>query len=314
MLKYIAVRLAMMIPLAFLVLLIVFTLAKIAPGDPIEMMYMQAALEESALSQEQIDEQRRRYGLDQPFWVQFSDYVRGVLQGDLGVSITENRAVLPMIVDKFWISAQLGLLAIMSLAVVGVPLGVLAALRQNSALDYLIVGGSLFLRTVPVYVLAPLILFMFVLKVPVMDVPRGWQGMLSTNVIIPVFLLMLYPLAVVVRQMRASMLEVLNNDYVRTARAKGLRERSVVAHHVMRNAFTPVVTELGLIVTGLITGSIFVESIFGIPGYGRLAVDALLGRDYPLILGCTIFGAFLIMLSNLVVDVLYPVLDPRVKL
>jgi ABC-type dipeptide/oligopeptide/nickel transport system permease component len=167
---------------------------------------------------------------------------------------------------------------------------------------------------VPVYVLAPLILWLFVLKVPIMDVPRGWDGMFSTNVILPAILLMLFPLAVVIRQMRASMLEVLGNEYVRTARAKGLSEYRVTVGHVLRNALTPVTTELGLVVTGLITGSIFVESIFGIPGYGRLAVDALLRRDYPLMLGCTLFGAFLVMVSNLIVDLVYPILDPRVKL
>jgi peptide/nickel transport system permease protein len=191
---------------------------------------------------------------------------------------------------------------------------VLAARKRNSWVDYSIVGGSLFMRTVPVYVLAPLILWLFVLKIPLIDVPRGWSGMFSINAILPALLLVLFPLAVIIRQMRASMLEVMSNEYVRTARAKGLTEFRVTTGHVMRNALTPVTTELGLVVTGLITGSIFVESIFGIPGYGRLAVDALMKRDYPLMLGCTLFGAFLVMIANLVVDLIYPLLDPRVKL
>ena len=314
MIKYVALRIGAMIPLIFLVLFIVFSLGKAAPGDPIRMMYMQASLEQAELTEEQIQEQRDRYGLNDPFFVQFWDYARNVLRGDLGMSITENREVLPMIANRFVVSAQLGLIAMVALVAIGIPLGIVAARKQNTPTDYLIVGGSLFIRTVPVYVLAPLILWLFVLKIPIMDVPRGWQGMFSTNVILPAFLLMLFPLAVVIRQMRASMLEVLGNEYVRTARAKGLSEYRVTVGHVLRNALTPVTTELGLVVTGLITGSIFVESIFGIPGYGRLAVDALLRRDYPLMLGCTLFGAFLVMLSNLIVDLVYPILDPRVKL
>jgi ABC-type dipeptide/oligopeptide/nickel transport system permease component len=312
--KYVVLRIAAMIPLIFLVLFIVFSLGKAAPGDPIRMMYMQASLEQAELTEAQIQEQRDRYGLNDPFLVQFYDYAKNVVRGDLGTSITENRAVLPMITNRFMVSAQLGLIAVVSLVALGIPLGIMAARKQNTATDYLIVGGSLFIRTVPVYVLAPLILWLFVLKVPIMDVPRGWRGMFSTNVVLPAILLMLFPLAVVIRQMRASMLEALGNEYVRTARAKGLSEYRVTTGHILRNALTPVTTELGLVVTGLITGSIFVESIFGIPGYGRLAVDSLLRRDYPLMLGCTLFGAFLVMTSNLIVDLIYPLLDPRVKL
>jgi ABC-type dipeptide/oligopeptide/nickel transport system permease component len=303
-----------MIPLLAVVLFIVFSLGHLAPGDPVDMMYVNVALEQSGVTEAQKQEVRHRYGLDQPFMVQFVNYATRLAHGDFGESITQSRPVLPLIMKVFPISAQLGLVALILLVIVGVPLGVLAALHQNSAVDYAIVGGSLFLRTVPVYVLAPLLLILLVLEVHVMDVPHGWQGLFSTNIILPVFLLMLFPLAVVIRQMRASILEVLGSDYVRTARAKGLHQRQVVIGHIMRNALTPVVTEFGLIVTGLITGSVFLETIFGIPGYGQLYVTALRQRDYPLILGCTIFGTILVVLSNLVVDVIYPFLDPRVKL
>ena len=314
MLKYAAVRVASIVPLLFVTLLIVFTLGKLAPGDPIELMYMQPATEGERLTRDQIAEQRRRYGLDRPAWIQFADYVGRTLRGDLGTSITQNRPVLPMILRVFPISAQMGLLAMALLAAVAIPMGILAALKQNTAVDYLIVGGSLFLQTVPVYVLAPLLLLLLVLQLDVIDVPRGWQGLFSTNVILPVLLLMLYPLAVVVRQMRAALLDVLTNDYVRTARAKGLKEPRVIAGHVLRNALAPVATQLGLIVTGLVSGSLFLDVIFGIPGFGQLSVNALNQRDYPLIMGCTLFGAFLVMVSNLIVDLIYPLLDPRVKL
>lgn len=303
-----------MIPVLFIVLLIVFALGHLAPGDPVEIMYMSASLEQSGITEQQKQAIRHQFGLDQPFLVQYASYATRVIRGDLGTSITRNSSVLPIILKVFPISAQLGIVALVALIVFGIPLGVIAALNQNTALDYFIVGGSLFLRTVPAYVLAPLLLILLVLQLHVMNVPNGWHGIWNTQVIFPSFLLMLFPLAVVIRQMRAAILEVLSNDYVRTAWAKGLRRRRVIVFHVMRNAMTPVVTEFGFIVTGLITGSVFLETIFGIPGYGQLFVNALTQRDYPMILGCTVFGTFLIMVSNLVVDLIYPFLDPRVKL
>jgi len=305
-------RILAMIPLLFVVLAIIFTLGHLAPGDPIEMMYDR--MDTVVATDEMIERARARYGLDQPLHLQFINYVRNVLRGDLGDSINRNRPVLPMILKVFPISAQVGLLAAIVLMVVGIPLGILAAIKQNTSVDYFIVGGSLFLRTVPVYVLAPLLFIILVLRLNVMDVPYGWKGISHPNVIMPALMLILFPLAVVIRQMRIGILEVLSNDYVRTARAKGLSERRVIFGHVMRNAITPVVTSLGLMVTGLITGSIFIENIFGIPGYGNLFVTALIQRDYPLMVGCTLFGAFLIMMSNLIVDFIYPFLDPRVTL
>jgi peptide/nickel transport system permease protein len=217
MLKYVVLRIGVMVPLLFVVLFITFGLGKLAPGDPIEMMYLQAPPDQGGLTQAQIDELRHRYGLDRPFLVQFTTYVSRVLRGDLGTSITQNRPVLPMILRAFPVSAQMGLLALVGLIILGVPLGILAAIKQNTATDYLIVGGSLFLRTMPVYVLAPILLLLLVLKLKIGAVPHGWTGIFSSNVVLPVFLLMMYPLAVVIRQMRASLLEVLSNDYIRTA-------------------------------------------------------------------------------------------------
>lgn len=312
MFKYLIMRVLGIIPLLLVVLVIIFTLGHMAPGDPIEMMY--ESMETVVATEEMVARERARLGLDQPLHVQFLRYVRNVFQGNLGDSIVRSRPVLGMILKVFPISAQVGLLAFVVLVVTGIPLGVLAAVKQNTAVDYFIVGGSLFLRTVPVYVLAPLLFIILVLRLDVMNVPYGWKGITHTNVIMPTLMLILFPLAVVIRQMRVGILEVAENDYVRTARAKGLRERQVILGHVMRNAITPVVTSLGLIVTGLITGSVFVEQIFGIPGYGNLFVTSLIQRDYPLMMGCTLFGAFLIMMSNLIVDFVYPFLDPRVTL
>lgn len=310
--KYLIVRLLGIFPLLFVVLVIIFTLGHLAPGDPIELMYESMGTE--IATDEMIERARARVGLDLPLHIQLFNYMRNVLQGDLGDSIVRSRPVLDMIMKVFPISAQVGILAFVVLVVTGVPLGILAAIKQNTAVDYFIVGGSLFLRTVPVYVLAPLLFIILVLELDVMNVPYGWKGITHPNVIMPTIMLILFPLAVVIRQMRIGILEVMDNDYVRTARAKGLRQRQVILGHVIRNAITPVVTSLGLIITGLITGSIFVEQIFGIPGYGNLFVTALIQRDYPLMMGCTLFGAFLIMMSNLIVDFVYPFLDPRVTL
>ena len=312
MFKYLIMRVLGIIPLLLVVLVIIFTLGHMAPGDPIEMMY--ESMETVVATEEMVARERARLGLDQPLHVQFVRYVRNVLRGDLGDSIVRSRPVLGMILKVFPISAQVGLLAFVVLVVTGIPLGVWAAVKQNTAVDYFIVGGSLFLRTVPVYVLAPLLFIILVLRLDVMNVPYGWKGITHPHVIMPTLMLILFPLAVVIRQMRVGILEVAENDYVRTARAKGLGERQVILGHVMRNAITPVVTSLGLIVTGLITGSVFVEQIFGIPGYGNLFVTSLIQRDYPLMMGCTLFGAFLILLSNLIVDFVYPFLDPRVTL
>ena len=199
------------------------------------------------------------------------------------------------------------------IALIGVPLGVLAAYRQNTAVDYLVVSLSAILPTVPVFVLAPLLLILLVLRLDILPHSYGWNGIFDSRAILPVFILVIGPLLTVVRQTRGGVLEVLSQDYVRTARAKGARERRVLTGHILQNAITPVVTSLGFIAAGLLTGSIFVESIFGIPGFGGLFYSALRSYDYPVILGATLVAALIMMGSNLIVDLLYGILDPRVR-
>jgi ABC-type dipeptide/oligopeptide/nickel transport system permease component len=193
-------------------------------------------------------------------------------------------------------------------------LGAIAALKQNSWLDYTIVGGTLVFRSLPVFVLAPLLLVLFVLILGVMKVPRGWNGLFDARTILPIFILMLAPLPIVVRQTRQAVLDIFAQDYVRTAKAKGLKMGLIIGRHILRNALIPVVTTLGFIAEGLIVGSIFLDRIFAIPGFGALAEGAYRGFDYPLILGVVMVTSLMIILTNLVIDLIYPFLDPRIKL
>ena len=302
-------RLILAIPVLLAVLFITFTLGFYGPGDPLEIFYNEELVSDPEITQRL----RELHGLDRPFWEQFVDYFVGLMQGDWGKSISSGRPVWPAFAASMPISAQLGLAAAVVLVVVGVPLGALAAVRQNTWLDYLIVFASIVVRSVPVFVLGPMLLIVLVLWLSIMNVPIGWKGIFSTNAILPVLLMAAGPLLVVVRQTRAGVIEVLSQNYIRTARAKGLRERFVVWRHVMKNALTPVFTTMGLIMSGLVTGAFFVELIFGIPGFAGLGIQAFQARDYPVILGVTIIGAAIIIISNLLVDLGYGLLDPRIR-
>ena len=315
MLKYTAKRLAVAIPTFVAVLIITFTLTVLSPFDPVAMMMTQFEGTLDTLATEEVIERiREQYGLNDSYGVQFTRWMGRLIQGDLGISINGQRNVLRMIVKTFPISFQLGLAGAVMTTVIGIPLGCIAALKQNSWLDYFIVGGTLGFRTVPVFVLAPLLLVLFVLVLGIMKVPRGWDGLFHTKVILPVLILSLGPLPVVVRQTRAAVLEVFSMDYVRTAKMKGLEMWRIILRHILRNALIPVVTTLGFIAEGLIVGSIFLDSIFAIPGFGGVAEAAFRGFDYPVIMGVTMVSAIMIILTNLLVDLIYPFLDPRIKI
>lgn len=309
MLQYIARRLLLSIPVLFAVLFITFTLGFYGPGDPLIFMLGEDYVADKVV----LDRLRHVHGLDRPFWVQFGDYAGGLAVGDWGKSILTNQPVLRQMRKGLVISAQLGAASAVVLIVVGIPLGVLAAMRQNSFVDYWIVLLAITVRSIPVFVMAPMLLILLVLWLDVMNTPVGWDGIFSTKAILPVLLMAAGPLLVVVRQTRTGVLEVVGQNYVRTARAKGLNERKVVMGHVVKNAMTPVLTSLGLILSGLITGALFVELIFGLPGFAGLGIYGFQARDYPVILGTTVIGAVIIIVSNLLVDIGYGFLDPRVR-
>lgn len=314
MIQYVLRRIVLSVPVLFFVATITFSLGFYGPGDPLASFMGYDLRGDPAI----IARIRLRLGLDRPFHVQFSEYLGGLVRGDMGTSInqfggTGGLPVFKLIRRTLPVSLQLGLGAGVVMAVVGIPLGALAAVKQNTWIDYWIVGGSIAVRSIPPFVLAPLVMIIVVLYLDLMKTPVGWDGLFSQKAILPVLLIAAGPLLVVVRQSRAGVLEVMGQDYLRTARSKGLTERMVVTRHVMKNAITPVVTSIGLILGGLLTGAFFIELIFSIPGYAQLTINALQLRDYPVILGTTLFGAFIIIVANLIVDISYGLLDPRVR-
>ncbi|MEZ4865058.1 MAG: ABC transporter permease [Caldilineaceae bacterium] len=315
MLKYTLSRLAIAAPTFLAVLFITFLLTTLSPFDPVTIMMQKYESTLDSMQQEDLVTRiRAQYGLDDTFLVQFTKYLQRLAQGDLGISINGQRDVLRMIRTTFPISLQLGLAGAILTMLVGVPLGALAALKQNTWIDYSVVGGSLVFRSLPVFVLAPLLLVLFVLILGIMKVPRGWDGLFQTKTILPICILMLGPLPVIIRQTRAAVLEIFSQDYIRTAKMKGLALWLIIARHILRNALIPVVTTLGFVIEGLIIGSIFLDRIFAIPGFGGVVEDAYRGFDYPVILGVTMISSLMIILTNLVVDLIYPFLDPRIKL
>lgn len=310
MLRYIISRVARWIPSVLLILLGVYALAYFGAGDPIKLIFLRAP-GDVAYNEARIEAMREAVGLDRPFAAQFADYIWHGLHGDLGRSLTDNRRVIDSIKNAAPISLQLGLAATFFLAVVGIPLGTLAALHQNSWADHSIVSIALFIGAIPAFVIGPLLIVLLVLGLGIMETPYGWDGLFSVKAILPIFVLSLLPMSIIIRLTRTAVLEVLSEDYVRTARAKGIPERVVVFRHILRPVLTPVVTQLGLIMITMINGAMLVETVFGIPGLGWLTVTSTVNVDYPVILATTLIGAFLVMISNLFVDLLYPLLDPR---
>lgn len=310
MLRYVATRLLLWIPSVLLVMLAVYAMAFYGAGDPIKLIFLRAP-GDVAYNPERIEAIRDAAGLNRPFLEQFASYIWNLLQGNFGNSLTSGRSVWAMVSAAAPVSFKLGLCAIILTAIVAVPLGMLAAMNQNNRIDYAILGSALFLWAIPAYVAGPLLMVLLIFVLPNASVPYGWGGVFDVRIILPLLVLSFQPIALIVRQTRAAVIEVLSEDFVRTARAKGVPEMIVAFKHILRPVLTPVVTQLGLIMITIVNGAIFVELVFGLPGLGRLTVSALTNSDYPVILAITLIGSFLVMLSNLLVDVLYPLLDPR---
>lgn len=312
MITYLATRALRWLTGLLLVLFVSYAMMFYGAGDPVRRMFIDLREGSMTVSDEMVEKIRAKYGLDQPFPVQFANYVKNLLQGDFGNSIREKRAVLTMIQVRLPISMQIGLVATIIAALIGIPLGVVAALKHNQWIDTLVVGMTVFLNAVPLFVTGPLLLVLLVLVLQVMDVPFGWKGIFNTQVILPVAVMALGPLPTIVRQTRAAMLEVISDDYIRTARAKGLPERIVILRHMLRPVMIPVVTSLGLIMMSLVNGAVFVELIFNIPGFGKMTIQGLQQVDYPIIMAVVLVGTLIVMVSNLLVDLIYPLLDPRI--
>jgi peptide/nickel transport system permease protein len=310
MISHILHRLLLWVPSVLLVMLAVYALAFFGAGDPIKLIFLRAP-GDVAYDPTKIEAIREQAGLNRPFLVQFGSYIWNLLHGNFGNSLTSGRSVLGMISAAAPVSLTLGLCSMLLTALVAIPLGMVAGMRQNSRLDYIILGTAVTLWAIPAYVAGPLLMVLLIMVLPDGAVPYGWGGLFDLRILLPLIVLSFQPIALILRQTRAAVIEVMSEDYVRSARAKGVPEHMVALRHILRPVLTPVVTQLGLIMITIVNGAIFVELVFGLPGLGRLTVQALINSDFPVILAITLIGSFLVMASNLMVDLLYPLLDPR---
>jgi len=304
-LRYTLRRLLGAIPTLFLVIVLAFLLVHAAPGGPFD--------DERALPAEIEANIAAAYHLDEPLPLQFLRYLGGVVRGDFGPSYSyRDYTVSELIGRSFPVSLQLGVLAMLLAAVTGMSLGVVAALRPNTALDKIVMGVAMTGISIPVFVIAPLLVLL--LAVQLQWLPASWTGSESSSrLLLPVISLALPQIAYIARLTRASLIEVLSSDFIRTARAQGLGTAAIVRYHALKPAMLPVLSYMGPAVAAVLTGSVVVEEIFGIPGLGQLFVRGSLNRDYTLVLGVVIFYAALIVLLNLIVDLLYGAIDPRIR-
>src|SRR6476619_1131718 len=312
MLAYVVRRVIATVPVMAVVAFFVFSLLYIAPGDPAAVI---AGAQATPADVERI---RQSLGLDRPFLIRFGEWVWQILHGDLGTSIFTNLPVTAMMAQRFEPTLSLMLITL-SLAVgVAVPIGVLAAWKAGTWIDRVIMAFAIFGFSVPVFVIAYLLAFVFALELEWLPV-QGYTPLADgiwpwlQNLILPAIALGCVYIALIARITRAAMLEVLQQDYIRTARAKGVGRRGILFLHALKNASVPIVTVIGIGIALLIGGAVVTESVFAIPGLGRLTVDAILRRDYPLIQGLVLLFSFVYVLVNLAIDLLYTVLDPRIR-
>jgi oligopeptide transport system permease protein len=306
MLRFIGRRLLVAIPTLFLVVTVAFFMMRAAPGSPFDM--------DRKLAPEILRNVEAKYGMNRPLTEQYVRYLGDVLQGDLGPSLKyKDKSVAEILQENYPVSMILGLSAIIIASIVGVTLGVLAALRQNRSVDYGVMTLAILGVCVPTFVTAPLLVLLFASTLGWAP-SAGWNGGALPNLVLPVTVLALPQIAIISRLTRAGMVEVLHSNYVRTARAKGLPEGRIVTRHALRAAILPLVSYLGPACAGLLTGSLVVEKIFNLPGLGKFFVISALQRDYTVVMGMVIVYAALILILNLLADLLYAALDPRVRL
>jgi ABC-type dipeptide/oligopeptide/nickel transport system permease component len=302
---YIIRRVLALIPTLLLIYTITFFLMHSTPGGPWDTG-------EKPIPADVQERLKAAYGLDKPLWQQYGEFLGNAVRGDLGPSYTQrSRTVVQILGETFPVSLQLAAVATVIAVLVGVPLGILGAVRHNRPLDYLATFVSVFGISTPAYVVTSLLVLILASKLRLLPT-SGWDGIRSPKIIIPALSLALYPMAVLARYTRSSMLEVLRTDYLRTARAKGIGERGVIVRHALRNALLPVITIAGIVLADIATGSFFVETIYQVPGVGRYFVQSISARDYPVILGTVLLLGLVVSVMNLIVDLLYPLLDPRI--
>lgn len=309
---YILKRLLAVIPVLVIVALFVFLMLRLTPGDPA------AILAGDSATPAQLERIRENLGLNLPLHVQFIQWVTNMLQGDLGVSLISNTPVSTMIAQRIWPTLNIAMLTITISVLLAVPMGVLAAWRHRSWIDYAVMTFSVLGFSIPVFVIGYVFIQIFAIELRWLPVQgytaptRDFAAFLQ-RALLPAFTLATIYVALIARMTRASMLDVLGEDYIRTARAKGLRENVILFRHALRNAAVPIMTIIGTGFALLIAGVVVTESVFNIPGVGRLTVDAILARDYPVIQAMILLTAGLYVLVNLLIDISYTLIDPRIR-
>ena len=309
---YIIRRLLATLPVMIFVALFVFLLLHLTPGDPAAII---AGDEASPL---EIDAIRAKLGLDRPIWEQFGIYVANLLRGDLGTSIFSNLPVLTLVKQRLEPSLVLAVSTLVLAVGCAVPLGVIAAWKARTWIDRVVMGLSVLGFALPVFLIGYLLIYVFAIELKWLPV-QGYRplsqgiGETARSIVLPAFALGMVYMALIARITRASMLEVLSEDYIRTAHAKGVTNSAVLLHHALKNAAVPIVTVIGIGLTLLISGVVITETVFNIPGLGRLTVDAILKRDYPIIQGLIILFAGVKVLVNLMIDISYVFFDPRIR-
>ena len=316
MLAYIIRRVLQAIIVVLLVTVLVFFGMRLLPGDPLFMLFNPNQLRE--YTQEQLDAIREAAGLNRPLVVQYFDWFGDLFKGELGESILTKESVTEDVIRRVPITMHLGLLAFIIGFIIGIPLGVISAIRRATWLDTILTTLANVGITVPIFWLGIMLIWLFGVQLdwlPVMGYTSPFTDLaLNTKqIIMPVICLAVFPIASNARQARSSMLEILRQDYIRTAYSKGLKERRVIIRHALKNGLIPIVTLAGMGIPSIIGGSVLVEQVFNIPGMGRLAVNALFQHDYPYVQGVTLLITGVVVLSNLLVDLSYGWLDPRIR-
>jgi peptide/nickel transport system permease protein len=309
---YIVRRLLATIPVMVVVALFVFFLLHLTPGDPA------AVIAGDDASPAEIDGVRRKLGLDRPVWEQFGIYIWSLMRGDLGTSIFSNLPVTTLVKQRLEPSVVLALSTLVVAVVFAIPMGVIAAWKARTAIDRIVMGFSVIGFAMPVFLIGYLLIYIFAIELRWLPV-QGYRplaqgiGQTARSIVLPAFALGMVYMALIARITRASMLEVLSEDYIRTAHAKGVATSAVLLRHALKNAAVPIVTVIGIGLALLISGVVITETVFNIPGLGRLTVDAILKRDYPIIQGLIILFAGVKVMVNLAIDLSYTFLDPRIR-
>ena len=310
MLKYIIKRLILLIPILFLVTLISFSLLFIIPGDPAETILTGPG---GGADPKAVEEFRIKMGLDKPIYIQYFTWLNDILHGNLGYSYQSKRPVIDTILSRFQATLKLAIVSLIISLMISIPLGIISAIKQYSAIDNVSMAGALLGVSMPNFWQGLLLILLFAVTLGWLPVAGyGDHGDLE-HIILPAITLGTSSAAITTRLMRSTMLETINQDYIQAARAKGLSERVVIGKHALKNALIPVVTMIGLNFAYLLDGSVVVETIFAWPGIGLLMVESIYLRDYPMIQGCILFVAIIFIFVNLMVDILYTYLDPRIR-